>query len=52
MSIISSDFDAMSVEKKQCQNEETVDECSARLLQERAEEECVPWSLKMTIDRH
>ena len=40
----------MSVEKKQCQNEETVDECSARLLQERAEEECecVPWSLKMT----
>ena len=39
----------MSVAKKQCQNMETVDECSARLLKERAEEscQCVPWSLKM-----
>ena len=47
--LISSDFDAMSTEKKQCQNVETVDECSARLLKERAEETCgcVPWSIKM-----
>ena len=46
--LISSDFDAMSTGKKQCQNVETVDECSARLLKERAEESCscVPWSLK------
>ena len=38
----------MSAGKKQCQNVESVDECSARLLKERAEESCgcVPWSLK------
>ena len=39
----------MSMAKKQCQNLETVDECSARLLKERAEAscKCVPWSIKM-----
>ena len=43
----SSDFEAMSEKKRQCQNEETVTECASKLINGGAAEhcKCVPWIL-------
>ena len=43
----SSDFDQMSENKRQCQNLESIDQCSARLLKQEAVDQCkcIPWSL-------
>ena len=46
----STDFNEMSEIKRQCQNRETVDECRARHIKEKAEDHCncIPWILSGT----